>query len=247
MNAINQNLLTNLKDNPERLSAKEIIEWGITKFKDKIAISCSFSMEDVIIIHIASEISNNIKIFAIDTGRLPEETFDVAEKIKKQFNLPIQWFFPKQEAVENLISSKGLFSFRESLENRHECCQIRKVEPLMRALQGLSAWITGLRRAQSSTRQKIAKIEMDTVHNNIYKLNPLADWSDEDVFAYTSLHNLPFNELYKKGYTSIGCAPCTRPTVFGEHPRAGRWWWESAEKKECGLHYDFFKGKEKEK
>jgi phosphoadenosine phosphosulfate reductase len=138
--------------------------------------------------------------------------------------------------VEQLLREKGPFSFRESLANRHECCHIRKVEPLGRALAGLSGWITGLRREQSVTRADLHPIETDPVNNGLLKINPLLDWSEAQVWEYAEARNLPVNRLHRRGYPSIGCAPCTRPVQPGEHPRAGRWWWENPEHKECGLH-----------
>jgi phosphoadenosine phosphosulfate reductase len=138
--------------------------------------------------------------------------------------------------VEKLEREKGLFSFRESLENRHECCHIRKVEPLGRALQGLAGWITGLRREQSVTRTALAPVELDEANGGILKINPLLEWSEAQVWEYAETRRIPTNRLHKQGYPSIGCAPCTRPVAPGEHPRAGRWWWENPEHKECGLH-----------
>jgi phosphoadenosine phosphosulfate reductase len=148
----------------------------------------------------------------------------------------IDWYFPEREAVEKLEREKGLFSFRASLENRHECCRIRKVEPLGRALADLSGWVTGMRREQSVTRAEIAALEIDTAHGGILKINPLGSWTEAEVWAYAEKMRIPLNRLHKQGYPSIGCAPCTRAIKPGEHPRAGRWWWEDPAHKECGLH-----------
>jgi phosphoadenosine phosphosulfate reductase len=167
---------------------------------------------------------------------LPEESFACAEAIRRQLGVRIEWFFPRHEAVEELEGEKGVFSFRDSLDNRKQCCFIRKVEPLTRALAGLDAWITGMRRDESVTRSGLAKIERDEAHGGIVKINPLADWTADDVRAYLRAHRLPYNELLDRGYPSIGCACCTRPVAPGEDVRAGRWWWEQAEHKECGLH-----------
>jgi phosphoadenosine phosphosulfate reductase len=177
-----------------------------------------------------------VRVFAIDTGRLNEETYQVAESVSARYDIQIDWYFPERQTVENLEREKGLFSFRESLENRHECCRIRKVEPLGRALAGLSGWIVGLRREQSVTRAQLCPLEIDEAHGGIVKISPLADWSEEQVWAYAEKHALPINRLHRMGYPSIGCAPCTRAIEAGEDLRAGRWWWENPEHKECGLH-----------
>ena len=176
------------------------------------------------------------RVFAIDTGRVPEETYECAEAVGRRYGVEIEWHVPDQKQIEDLISRKGLFSFRQGIDERKECCFIRKVLPLENALQGLNAWITGQRREQSETRSEVSQIEIDLAHGSIVKLNPLAYWSLADVKHYVSVNNIPYNRLYDQGYTSIGCAPCTRAIREGEHERAGRWWWEDPEHKECGLH-----------
>jgi len=159
-----------------------------------------------------------------------------AEEVRRQLGVRIQWYFPEHEAVEELETTKGPFSFKRSIEDRRECCFTRKVQPLNRALADLEAWVTGLRREESVTRRSLEQIERDRAHGGILKINPLADWTSEDVRAYLQKHRLPYNRLLDRGYTSIGCACCTRATEAGEDPRAGRWWWEQPEHKECGLH-----------
>jgi phosphoadenosine phosphosulfate reductase len=216
--------------------AQEILKHGITAANGPVKLACSFSVEDVVIIDMVQELELPIGIFALDTGRLNEETYEVADAIVERYRVPIDWYFPRHEAVENLEREKGLFSFRESLENRHECCHIRKVEPLGRALKGLAGWVTGLRREQSVTRTDLAPIERDEANGGILKINPLLEWTEAEVWAYAEKRNIPTNRLHRQGYPSIGCAPCTRPVAPGEHPRAGRWWWENPEHKECGLH-----------
>jgi len=193
-------------------------------------------VEDVVIIDMASEMGLPLGIFALDTGRLNEETYEVADAIVERYRVRIDWYFPRHGAVEKLLQEKGLFSFRESLANRHECCHIRKVEPLSRALKGLSGWVTGLRREQGVTRTDMLPIEIDTLNSGILKINPLLDWTEAQVWEYADAKRLTTNRLHKQGYPSIGCAPCTRPVAPGEHPRSGRWWWENPENKECGLH-----------
>lgn len=222
--------------NTEPTDPRDILRSGIARAAGKVALACSFSVEDVVIIDMAKELGLTIGVFALDTGRLNEETYEVADAIAERYRVKIDWYFPQHEAVEALEREKGLFSFRESLENRHECCHIRKVEPLGRALRGLAGWITGLRREQSVTRTGLAPVEIDQVNGGILKINPLLEWSEAQVWEYAESRRVPTNRLHKQGYPSIGCAPCTRPVAPGEHPRAGRWWWENPEHKECGLH-----------
>ena len=201
-----------------------------------VALACSFSLEDVVIIDIAHQAGLSLGIFALDTGRLNEETYEVSEALVERYRLKIEWYFPKHEDVEKLERKKGLFSFRESLENRHECCHIRKVEPLSCALKGLAGWVTGMRRQQSVTRSDLKAIERDEPNGGILKINPLLEWSESQVMEYATEHDLPTNRLYSQGYRSIGCAPCTRAIGPWDQVREGRWWWENPEHKECGLH-----------
>lgn len=221
---------------PADATPADILRAGIAAANGPVSLACSFSPEDVAIIDIAHRAGISLGVFALDTGRLHEETYEVAEALTDRYRLTIDWFFPRHEAVERLEREKGLFSFRESLENRHECCHIRKVEPLSRALAGLAGWVTGIRREQAVTRGDLRAIETDSLNNGILKINPLIDWSEEQLTAYTEQHGLPRNRLWRQGYRSIGCAPCTRPVQPGEDARAGRWWWENPENKECGLH-----------
>lgn len=221
---------------PDNATAEAILRAGVTAAGGPVQLACSFSVEDVAVIDLAHAAGVEIGIFALDTGRLNEETYQTAEAVRERYGVAIDWYFPQRETVECLERGKGLFSFFESLENRHECCRIRKVEPLGRALAGLSGWITGLRREQSVTRADIPAIEVDAAHGGILKINPLVAWTDAQVWDYAERQRLPINRLHRQGYPSIGCAPCTRAIQAGEHPRAGRWWWEDPENKECGLH-----------
>lgn len=214
----------------------EILRKGLALIDGPVALASSFSIEDIVLIDMLQKLERKVRIFAIDTGRLNEETLEIAETIRLRYDLEIDWYFPDRDAVEKLEREKGLFSFRESLENRHQCCQIRKVEPLQRALQGLAGWITGQRREQAATRGTLQPIEIDRANGDIIKLNPLAHWSGEQTRAYVKQQRLPINRLHHMGYPSIGCAPCTRAVQPGEDARAGRWWWENPEHKECGLH-----------
>jgi len=221
---------------PANAPACDILAAGIEAAGGPVALACSFSVEDVVLIDMIHQAKLPAGIFAIDTGRLNEETYEVAEAITQRYGVKIDWYFPDREAVEKLEREKGLFSFRESLENRHECCAIRKVAPLRRALSDLSGWITGLRREQSVTRSDLAPLEIDETNAGLLKINPLVAWTEKDVRDYARANRVPVNRLHGKGYPSIGCAPCTRAIEKGEHPRAGRWWWENPEHKECGLH-----------
>jgi phosphoadenosine phosphosulfate reductase len=217
-------------------SAQEILRTGMDAVPGPVSLACSFSLEDVVIIDMAHELGLTLGLFALDTGRLNEETYEVADALVERYGLRIDWFFPKYQQVEELERSQGLFSFRESLEKRHACCAIRKLEPLSRALPGLGGWVTGMRREQSVTRGDLSPLERDDLHGGILKINPLIEWSEEQVLSYTVEHRLPKNRLYSQEYRSIGCAPCTRAVGPGEEARAGRWWWEHADHKECGLH-----------
>lgn len=221
---------------PENATPLEILRIGIEAASGAVSLACSFSVEDVIIIDLITANDLPVGIFAIDTGRLPEETHEVAEAIVSRYGLDIDWYFPRHEEVERLLRGKGPYSFRESLANRHECCHIRKVEPLERALAGLTGWVTGVRRAHGVTRANLAPLEIDDTNGGIVKINPLLDWTDAQVWDYAKARRLPVNRLHREGYPSIGCAPCTRAVTPGQPPRSGRWWWEDPEHKECGLH-----------
>ncbi|NJC87113.1 MAG: phosphoadenylyl-sulfate reductase [Desulfuromonas sp.] len=215
---------------------REIIQAGLNAAHGPVKLASSFSVEDVVVIDLICRHRLPVGIFALDTGRLNEETYEVAETVSQRYGVPIEWYFPERAAVEELERGKGLFSFRESLDNRHECCRIRKVEPLQRALRGLGGWVTGMRREQSVTRTEVAPLEIDGAHGGIVKINPLSYWNEQQLWDYAREQRIPVNRLHKRGYPSIGCAPCTRAIEPGEHPRAGRWWWEDPAHKECGLH-----------
>lgn len=228
-------LLTTLPELPASADAATILRAGLDAVTGPVALACSFSREDIVLIDLLQHY-REVRVFALDTGRLNEETLEIAETIRLRYEMDIDWYFPERSEVEQLEREKGLFSFRDSLENRHQCCHIRKVEPLRRALRGLTGWITGQRRIQGVTRGELQPLEIDQSNGGILKLNPLAHWSDEQVEDYACQQRLPVNRLYQQGYQSIGCAPCTRAVAPGDDPRSGRWWWESPEHKECGLH-----------
>lgn len=219
------------------LEPVECLRVALDRHHPKITLACSFQAENVVLIDMLMSIRTDARMFAIDTGRLPEETYEVADAIQKRYGCTIEWVFPRREAVEELVRSKGIYSFRQSIENRRECCFIRKVEPLQRALAGCTAWISGLRREQGDTRADVRQFQVDRANGGIEKVLPLIAWTTQDVWDYIARHNLPYNKLYDRGFTSIGCEPCTTPTRPGESPRAGRWRWEQGQPKECGLHF----------
>lgn len=222
----------------ESKAAPEILKWGFEKYGDKMVLASSFGAEDVVLIDMMCNINRNLtRVFTLDTGRLNQETYDLIDKIRKKYDIKVDAYFPNASDVEKMVANKGMNLMYESVENRKLCCNLRKIEPLKRALKQFDCWITGLRREQSATRNKILKIEVDTLNNNITKLNPLADWTNDEIWRYIRENKVPYNELHDRGYPSIGCEPCTRAIKEGEDPRAGRWWWENDTHKECGLHW----------
>ncbi len=212
-----------------------VIQWALEHFHPRIVLASSLQAEDMVILDIAWRINPDVRVFTLDTGRLHEETYASMERVREKYGIAIESFFPSREAVEALEHEKGFYSFRQSVEERKFCCGIRKVEPLARALKDRDAWITGLRREQAVTRTVLRKVEFDHSHG-IIKVNPLADCSEGYVWDYIRTYGVPYNALHDLGYPSIGCAPCTRAIKQGEDVRAGRWWWENPESKECGLH-----------
>ena len=216
--------------------AEEVLGWAIRTFRPRIALASSFGVEDVVLIDMWSRIDPEVRVFTLDTGRLPEETYEVVDRIRERYGIAIASHFPERAAVEVLERERGFYSFRRSVEERKHCCGIRKVEPLRRALAGLGAWVTGLRREQAETRSAVQQVERDSALGGILKVNPLADWSAEQVWGYIRAREVPYNRLHDLGFPSIGCEPCTRAVQPGEDLRAGRWWWERPQTKECGLH-----------
>lgn len=204
-------------------------------FPGEVIFSTSLGYEDQVITNLILENAIPIKIFTLDTGRMFSETYSVWKKTNDRYNTKIEAYFPDRTAEERLMTDKGPYSFYDSVENRKECCGIRKVEPLNRALKGQKIWITGIRAEQSANRQSMTQLEWDSAHN-LFKFHPLLDWTFEDVKQYIKDYNVPYNPLHDRGFVSIGCQPCTRAIQPGEDFRAGRWWWEDNSKKECGLH-----------
>jgi phosphoadenosine phosphosulfate reductase len=224
--------------------APELLRFFIEKYapksgaaggKDRIALATALGAEGQVLTHMIMNIRPESRIFILDTGRLPEETHRLISRMRERFGIRYEIYFPDTGDIEEMESLHGPNLFYDSVEQRMMCCNARKVKPLKRVLRTLDVWITGLRRGQSVTRDAVERIEWDE-GNGIIKLNPLADWSEEEVWDYIRTNDLPYNTLYDDGYPSIGCAPCTRPVVPGEDPRSGRWWWEHPNQRECGLH-----------
>ena len=226
---------TELNQRFEGASPAEILQYFISTFKGRIALSTSLGAEDQVLTEMVVALDPAVKIFTLDTGRMFPETYDAIEMTNARYNINIKVFFPDYRQVEKMVNEKGINLFYESIENRKLCCHIRKIEPLKRALNGLEVWISGLRRAQSVTRENVHTVEWDE-NNNLMKINPLINWSEEQVWEYIKRKHIPYNKLHDKGFPSIGCQPCTRAVEPGENIRAGRWWWENPENKECGLH-----------
>lgn len=231
---MNTAIINTLLEKTANFSIEETLAFLAIEYKDKVIFSTSFGQEDQVITALIAKNNLPITIFTLDTGRLFQETYDVFHKTEKKYKVGIKTYFPETSTVENLLNTKGPNSFYESVENRKECCFIRKVVPLTKALKGNEIWITGLRAEQSENRNDLAVFEYDEKFE-IIKFNPLLKWTLKEVEDYLDKNNVPQNALHKQGFVSIGCAPCTRAIAPGEDIRAGRWSWESSHK-ECGLH-----------
>jgi phosphoadenosine phosphosulfate reductase len=219
----------------EAASASEILSWAIETFGDSFAIATSFQKEGMVILDLASRISSAVRVFTLDTGRLPDETYRMMETVRQRYGIPVEIIFPERDEVEQLVAFHGPNLFYSSVPARQRCCDVRKVRPLERKLETLKAWAAGLRREQAETRAEVPKVARGVAGPT--KICPLADWSADGVEEYIARHGVPVHPLYAQGYTSIGCAPCTRAIRAGESGRAGRWWWEEDAKKECGIHF----------
>lgn len=216
-------------------SPEELLKYFLTEFKGRIALSSSMSIEDQVLTEMVIAIEPETRIFTLDTGRLFPETYDLIDRTSMKYKKNIEVYFPESADVEKMVKEKGMNLFYSSIENRKYCCDIRKLKPLARAMKSLDVWVTGLRKEQSVTRVDMKIVEWDE-NNNLLKLNPLINWTEDDVWKRIKEKNIPYNPLHKKGFISIGCQPCTRAILPGEDPRAGRWWWENPETRECGLH-----------
>ncbi len=218
-------------------SAEEVLRWAIDRFHPKLALSASFGApEGMLLLHMMHAIEPASRVFVLDTGRLPQQVYDLIDRVRDRYDKRVEIVFPRADDVEQMVRTKGMNLFYESLENRQLCCRIRKVEPMRRYLTGLDAYVSGLRRDQSVTRANTAKIEIDEANGGLLKINPIVDWSEDRVWQSIRAHSIPVNRLHGEGYPSVGCAPCSRAIRPGEDPRAGRWWWENPETRECGLH-----------
>jgi len=221
----------------EDLDASAVLAVALESLgSDRLALSASFGPEDIVLLDLMARLTSQPRVFTLDTGRLPDETYSLMEAVRDRWSVEIETYAPDTAGVEAMVRVKGPNLFYNSLEHRLECCHVRKVAPMRRALATVDGWVTGLRRDQIATRAATAKIALDVDHGGIWKVAPLADWTEARVWAYIRAHELPYNALHDQGYPSIGCAPCTRPIAPGEDPRAGRWWWEQAGHRECGLH-----------
>ncbi|MBA3778369.1 MAG: phosphoadenylyl-sulfate reductase [Chloroflexi bacterium] len=206
--------------------------------RERLALASSFGAEDMVILDMLVGLTDRPRVFTLDTGRLPQQTYDLMDASRRRYGIDIEVYFPQAADVEEMVLARGLNLFYESIDNRKECCGVRKVEPLSRALRTVDGWITGLRREQILTRAETPKIGLDQAHGDLWKVAPLAEWGEQQVWDYIRDRDVPYNALHDQGYPSIGCAPCTRAIEPGEDSRAGRWWWELPEQRECGLHFD---------
>ncbi len=224
-------LLNEISGLPEEGLLKKVA----SLFPGQVALATSLSPEDQIVLHMLVQHEVPMRVFTLDTGRLFHETYELLEKTNLRYRRSVEIFFPDSAEVEEMVNSKGINLFYHSIANRKQCCHIRKIRPLKRALEGMKVWVTGLRREQAQTRQQMARLEWDEA-NGLLKCNPLIDWTEQQVWDYIRANDVPVNSLHQKGFPSIGCQPCTRAILPGEDVRAGRWWWESPDTRECGLH-----------
>lgn len=223
----------------ERRPAEALLAWAVDRFGDRLVLVSALQAEGMVLLDLLHRIAPRIRVLTLDTGRLPEETHQLVDRIRFRYGIAVEIVHPDAHDLAALVRQDGPNAFLASVAARKSCCRVRKVEPLRRALRGAGAWMTGLRRAQSDERAHVRKVTADLANASggagLLKLSPLADWSHDRVWEHIRSHDVPYHPLYGQGYTSIGCAPCTRATTPGEHPRAGRWWWEQGVK-ECGLH-----------
>jgi len=228
-------LARDLIDDGDDRSPEEVLEWAYRTFR-RVAIVASFQAESSVLIHMAAGLVDRPEVVTLDTGRLPEETQDLIDRVRRRYPIRLHVETPEPSEVAELVAADGPNLFRRSVEHRERCCEVRKVRPLRRALEGFDAWVTGLRRDQSAGRRRTPVVQADAAHGGIAKIAPLVAWRRDEVWTYIREHGLDYHALYERGYASIGCAPCTRPVEPGEDERAGRWWWEESDVKECGLH-----------
>ncbi len=221
----------------EGSSADELVVWAAGEFGDGFAVASSLGAEDIVLLDVIRQTGVSARVFTLDTGRLPEETHTLLDAVRSEFGIVVEVVAPDAAELAELVQAQGTNGFRQSVDARRRCCDVRKVRPLGRALESATAWATGMRRDQGASRGRIAKVEFDLLNGGKLKLNPLADWSRAEIWERIRTRNLPYNALHDAGYPSVGCAPCTRAVAPGEDERAGRWWWESGSARECGLHH----------
>jgi phosphoadenosine phosphosulfate reductase len=230
-----QHTVDELNEKHTKSRPEETLKFFLDQYPGQVTLGSSLGAEDQVLLDMMSKCCCNFSVFTLDTGRLFPETYDLIDVSNKRYNMAIKVFFPDSKQVEEMVNTMGINLFYESIENRKRCCYLRKVEPLKRALPGNKVWVTGLRKDQSLQRFYTKLVEWDEGYN-IIKVNPLLNWSEKEVWAYLKENHVPYNRLHDKGFPSIGCQPCTRAIEPGEDIRAGRWWWESSENNECGLH-----------
>ena len=223
----------------EALDARQILIWGMENFAPELSLSCSFGApEGLVVLDMMHRIDAASRVFTIDTGRLPQATHDLVDRVRDRYAKRVEVLFPREDDVREMTEAHGSNLFYESVSRRQHCCRVRKVEPLRRYLATQRAWVTGLRRDQGVTRSELRKIEIDHANGGLVKLNPIADWTHERVMEYVRSHDVPVNRLHGAGYPSIGCEPCSRAVAPDADPRSGRWWWEKPETRECGIHVE---------
>lgn len=230
-----QSVVSELNKKLHEMPPQEVLKFFINEYDNGVAFGSSMGAEDQVLTHIITSISRNVKIFTLDTGRLFPSTYNTIDETNKKYGISIKVYFPDNKQVEKMVDEKGINLFYDSIENRKLCCHVRKIEPLKRALNGMQVWLTGLRKDQSITRFYTNLVEWDE-DLSIIKVNTLLNWTEKNVWTFIRENNIPYNSLHDEGFPSIGCQPCTRAINPGDDIRAGRWWWEAPENKECGLH-----------
>lgn len=227
---------TKIAEDLESKSAEDVLLWADNTFGQRLILSTSFQATGMVILDMLSKISPDTRVMTLDTGRLPKATYDLIDQVQDQYDMRIEVQYPDSDNLKKIVTKHGINMFYKSYSLRLLCCEKRKLEPLSKALINVDAWITGLTRQQGGTRTSTHKVTIDHKHNDILKINPIADWDNKMIWQYINDNNVPYNKLYDQGYTSIGCDPCTRPIEKNEDDRSGRWWWEKGMPKECGIH-----------
>ena len=221
----------------ERSSPEEILAWASENLGRSVALATSFQIQGMVLVDMFAKTDPGARIFTLDTGRLHSHTYEVMDRTREKYDISIEVLFPDTAEVEEMVRERGVNLFRKSIENRRLCCQVRKTNPLNGYLKTLDAWITSIRADQTEQRSDSSRFEIDYLHGGMLKINPILDWTTDQVWDYVRKNDVPYNKLHDMGYPSIGCDPCTRAVEEGEDPRAGRWWWEQGSDKECGIHF----------